>query len=209
MNRETPALGNTIFRDKDDGIVAVRRELSSNTRTMRFVASDESVDRFGDIIRAAGWQLEHYRNNPVLLWGHNSKEPPVGTVKQIDVRGTQLMADVEFLPAGKTQRADEVWGCIEAGALRAVSVGFSPTGPVNHIVDKAGSVTGFEFTQQELLELSVVPVPANPRALAVAKSLGLSPETQRLLFLPDPRTVVQAAAAARRRSIDLIRLRAG
>ena len=38
---------------------------------MRFVASDESVDRYGDIIRASGWQLDNFRKNPVLLFAHD------------------------------------------------------------------------------------------------------------------------------------------
>jgi hypothetical protein len=30
---------------------------------MRFVASDESIDRYGDIVRASGWQLDKFRKN--------------------------------------------------------------------------------------------------------------------------------------------------
>ena len=118
--------------------------------------------------------------------------------------GHQL-ADCLFRPEGDSQLSDDVWRAVEGGFLRAVSVGFTPTGPINELVDSAGNWIGYEFTSQELLELSVVPVPANPQALAVAKSLGIADATARLLFTPDPRAVAQVAVDARRRSIDLLK----
>jgi hypothetical protein len=48
-------------------------------------------------------------------------------------------------------------------------------------------------------------VPANPQALAVAKSLGIADATARLLFTPDSRAIAQVAVDARRRSIDLLK----
>ena len=122
-----------------------------------------------------------------------------------EVVGTELIADCLFRPEGDSQLSDDVWRAVEGGFLRAVSVGFTPTGLINELVDSAGNWTGYEFTSQELLELSVVPVPANPQALAVAKSLGIADATARLLFTPDPRAVAQVAVEARRRSIDLLK----
>jgi HK97 family phage prohead protease len=199
VTREAPKPGALLRRG------AVIKAVDSKARTMRFVASDESVDRYGDIIRASGWQLDNFRRNPVLLFAHNSSQPPVGQVPSIEVVGTELVADCLFRPEGDSQLSDDVWRAVEGGFLRAVSVGFTPTGPVNQLVDENGNWTGYEFTSQELLELSVVPVPANPQALAVAKSLGIADATARLLFTPDPRAVAQVAVDARRRSIDLLK----
>jgi phage head maturation protease len=201
LTREVPKPGALLRRS------SVIKAVDSQARTMRFVASDESVDRYGDIIRAAGWQLDAFRANPVLLFAHNSRQPPVGQVPNIEVVGTELIADCLFRPEGDSQLSDDVWKAVEGGFLRAASVGFSPTGPINQLVDQAGNWTGYEFTSQELLELSVVPVPANPQALAVAKSLGIAAATQRLLFTTSPSAVAQASVEARRRSIDLLRLR--
>ena len=201
VTREAPKPGALLRRG------AVIKAVDSEARTMRFVASDENVDRYGDIIRASGWQLDNFRKNPVLLFAHDSRQPPVGQVPSIEVVGTELIADCLFRPEGDSQLSDDVWRAVEGGFLRAASVGFTPTGPVNQLVDGAGNVTGYEFTSQELLELSVVPVPANPQALAVAKSLGISDATQALLFTTSPRAVAQAAAEARSRTINLLRLR--
>src|SRR5262249_37087704 len=101
-------------------------------------------------------------------------------------------------------RANVVWGLLEKGHMRAVSVGFSPTGKINSLVDDKGNWTGFEFTSQELLELSVVPVPANPAALAIAKSYGLDAATARSLFEDGKRALPQAALEQRRRTIDIL-----
>src|SRR5688572_14624883 len=117
----------------------------SGARRARFVASDETVDRYGDIIRASGWQLENFRKNPVLLFGHQSDTLPVGRVEPIAVEGTQLIAHAEFLPEGVTPFADSLWALIEHGALNAVSVGFLPLAPPVPIYDGDKHLTGFEW----------------------------------------------------------------
>src|SRR6187399_272538 len=105
------------------------------SRRARFVASDETVDRYGDIIRASGWQLENFRQNPVLLFGHQTDSLPIGKVEPIAVEGTRLIAHAEFLPEGVSSFADSVWSLIEHGALNAVSVGFLPLAPPMPIYD--------------------------------------------------------------------------
>jgi hypothetical protein len=95
-------------------------------RRARFIASDETVDRYGDIIRASGWQLGNYRQNPVLLFGHQSDSLPVGKVDPIVVEGTQLIAHAEFLPEGVTSFADSVWSSFRH--RRRPSARTAPTG---------------------------------------------------------------------------------
>ena len=142
-------------------------------RKASFVASDESVDRMGDIVRASGWSLDPFRSNPVLLWSHNPSELPIGKVTNIGIRGKQLVADVEFATADQNPFADKVYRLVKAGILKAVSVGFSPI-ERKQLVSKDGRYTGTEFLKQELHELSVVNVPANANALAIAKNLEMS-----------------------------------
>ena len=201
MIRREPALGERLVRDRDFVPAAV----DGTKRAMRFVASDETVDRYGDIIRASGWQTDNFiKAGGPVLWAHQSREPAIGGVKEIGVVGTQLLASVEFLEEGKSALADTVWAGIEAGFMRAVSVGFAPTGKINSLLDEKGNFTGYEFTSQELLELSVVPVPANPQALALAKSLGLSTDAARTLFTDGTRAVAQAAREQRRRTLSIL-----
>jgi HK97 family phage prohead protease len=209
--RTAPAIGAPQTRalvgvlERDTGATPNRR--------VRFVASDESVDRYGDIIRANGWQLDAFRRNPVLLFSHQSRQLPVGKVEPIAVEGTRLIAHAEFTPAGMNDFADTVFAMVDGGFLNAVSVGFMPLASPNPLFDENKYLTGFEYVAQELLELSVVPVPANPNALQLARSLKLSPETMRELFAPDEAdaaaaqlATVQLAAASRSRLITLARL---
>jgi phage head maturation protease len=110
------------------------------------------------------------------------------------------------------ERADKTWRMVEAGFLNAVSVGFLPTVAPNFIraePDKDGyaAITGFEFVGQELLELSVVPVPANPQALAVAKSLGIEAERNAWMFELDERAAARVATQHRRNRLVIARLR--
>ena len=105
--------------------------------------------------------------------------------------------------------ADDVWKAVDGGFVQAVSVGFLPLDDPGIIRDDEDRFTGFEFDNQELLELSVVPVPANPSALAVARALAISERSQRLLFDDDGRALARVAASKRRNSLTLARLRPG
>ena len=75
---------------------------------------------------------------------------------------------------------DEIRRLVEAGILKAVSVGFKP---IHSQPRRNGDkIVGEYFQRQELVETSLVSVPANPNALAVAKSLNLSAATMDLVF---------------------------
>lgn len=206
MERIAPRIGVALSR-------AAKPVEKTGDRRIRFIASDESVDRYGDIIRVAGWDLAAFKKNSVLLFGHQSSALPVGKVADVFVEKKQLIADCEFMPEGMSPRADEIWRAVDGGFLNASSVGFLPTEMPNPIWknddEESGIITGFEFVAQELLELSVVPVPANPAALAVARSLAISDATQRLIFEPDDCVPARAAADHRARLITIARHRAG
>lgn len=209
--RARPVVGKRVERT---AIITRAEGDDAKARRKTFVASDESVDRYGDIIRVDGWDLSNFKRNPVLLFGHDSRKVPIGRVPDIGVEGKQLIAGTEFRPEGDSVDADDVWLALQGGFLNAVSVGFLPTVEPNVMrgePDKNGyaPITGFEFIGQELLELSVVPVPANPAALALARDLGLSAEAQRRLLITDERALARVAAEQRRRSITLARLRPG
>jgi len=200
LQRPAPELGARQLR----AAYIQRDGVASSERRVRFVASDETVDRYGDIIRASGWQLDNYRKNPVLLAAHDTDLFPIGRVDPVAVEGTKLVAHAQFAPEGTSTVADAVWSLVDKGFMQAVSVGFLPLAPPNPIFNEDKSLTGFEWIAQELLELSVVSVPANPNALALAKSFALSANEMRCLF--DPAPAARIAAAARSRTITLARL---
>jgi HK97 family phage prohead protease len=146
-------------------------EISDEERTASFIASDETVDRYGDVVSVKGWDLTNFRRNPIFLWMH-SQFQPIGKVKKIGVEGDKLVATVRFFDPGDSKVADDLWRLVKKRLLRAVSVGFTVKSDddIEPIRDDNERVTGFRFLRQELLELSLVSVPANPNALQLARS---------------------------------------
>ena len=153
---------------------------AADVHGMEFVLSDESVDRMGDIISASGWDLASFNKNPIALFGHQSSFP-IGKWSNVAAKDGQLRGHLELAPEGTSQRIDEIRRLIAAGILRAVSVGFRVLERKARKNDN-GDYVGEHFLRQELLETSLVSVPANANALAVAKSLQISADTLDLVF---------------------------
>ncbi|SIO49791.1 phage prohead protease, HK97 family/phage major capsid protein, HK97 family,TIGR01554 [Bradyrhizobium erythrophlei] len=147
---------------------------------MEFVLSDESVDRMGDIISASGWDLANFNKNPIALFGHQTSFP-IGKWADLRVDGAALKGKLIMAPEGTSARIDEIRRLIDADILRAVSVGFRVLERKARKNDQ-GDYVGEHFLRQELLETSLVSVPANANALAVAKSLRISADTLDLVF---------------------------
>lgn len=113
-------------------------------------------DRFGDVVEPSGIRWEGYLHNPVVLWAHSHTLPPIGRTLHLQREDDGLLATMEF--AG-TEFAQEVRHLVDAGFLRAASIGFVP----KRWAPLEGG--GTLFQESELVEWSVVPVPANPEAL--------------------------------------------
>jgi HK97 family phage prohead protease len=129
---------------------------SDDERAYDATLSTADVDRERDRVLAEGWVLPP---RVPLLWAHDLKALPVGRVRDMRVVGKALRGRVEF-PAPLTHPfADVVHKLIEAGFLGDLSVGFSP-------LDKprTNDQGGFDFGRKELVEVSVVNVPANVAA---------------------------------------------
>ena len=129
---------------------------------MAFVISTDDVDRHGDEVMAEGWRLEAYRRNPVFLWAHDYSRPVIGRAAHVWPEPHRLLASIEFAP---TTFAQEVGSLYRAGYQRGVSVGFKPLRYEERRHEKTGAFLGIRFLEQELLETSAVPVPANRSAL--------------------------------------------
>lgn len=140
-------------------------------RTLDFVISTASVDRMGDTIAVDGWQLEAYRKNPVVLWAHDSSSLPVAKASSVRLEEGKLKAQAEFATKEISPFADSCFQMYKAGFLSAVSVGFIPLKYA--FVDDPERRYGIDFLEQELLEFSCCPVPANAEALVEARAAGI------------------------------------
>lgn len=127
-----------------------------------FVLSTDEVDRHGDVVSADGWLLEAYRENPVLLWAHDYRHPAIGRAASVWTEPHRLLAKIEFAPSAFAQ---EVAALYAAGFQWGVSVGFRPVRWEERRDSRTGACVGLRYLEQELLEVSAVPVPANRSAL--------------------------------------------
>lgn len=141
----------------------------------RFFLSDKSVDRNNDTIDPEGWNLKEFKKNGVVLWAHNSWEPPVAEPKGVKVEGEEknlkLFGSARFLETYDFSQL--LLNLIDEGALKNVSVGFIPEEWAYN--EERG---GIDFTKQRLVEWSIVPIGSHPGAmvqLAKEKGMDLNP----------------------------------
>jgi hypothetical protein len=143
-----------------------------------FTASTEDRDRDGDILVASGWRLSHFRKNPVILWAHQYNTLPIGRSLEHVVEDDRLRLKVQFAGADVNPLAPLVRNAVEQKYLRTGSVGFLPYDiqPLSDDDKKQRPEMGNwgKRIKAELMEFSIVPVPANPMALQgrAAKEFG-------------------------------------
>ena len=62
-----------------------------------FISSDETLDRYNEIICASGWKLDRYARNPVFQDSHDYSTilRTIGRATATEVRGNQLFQRVK------------------------------------------------------------------------------------------------------------------
>lgn len=149
-----PWLASEVVREAIESTKA-----AADAGTFEVVITTENLDRYQEVIKLDGWDLEHYRKNPVVLWGHDHSRL-IGMATSVDVIDGKMIAKGKFAP---TEEGQEKRRLYDLGFLKATSVGFIEKEREGNLITKA-----------ELLEFSFVSVPANPYALALAVKSGVS-----------------------------------
>lgn len=142
-----------------------------------FTISTAARDRDEDVATLKGWKLDQFVANPVILYAHNYAGLPAAKAKAtwIDKAAGKLKSIPVFPSRDVSPSGWEIGELVKAGFLNAASVGFIPRSfEVDEDHRRDTGRIGFKFLEQELLEWSIVPVPANAEALREAKSKGLS-----------------------------------
>ena len=160
--RKTASEGNAIEH------VVLRKQFETEVeiqddRFVKFVITTGDADRENDMIDPSGWDLSSYLKNPVVMFAHDYNSLPVARTTELSNENGKLVAIAEFATYDLNPLAEQVFQMLKQGFLKGASVGFRPvTFSYN---EKRG---GVDFAQQELLEFSVVPIPANASALMAA-----------------------------------------
>lgn len=155
------------------------RAAGDDTREIEFIASTEGVKRDGHEVIASGMRFENFDRNPVLLWSHDQGEgdrpplPPIGSIVdrrvEVDEDGkSRLLVRARF---ATHDLAETVYRLYRDQHMRSVSIGWLPikTEPIQ----TDGRQTGVRFLESELLEVSAVPIPADPQAIMQQAQRGL------------------------------------
>jgi len=158
------------------------KQVDEEERSIVHIISTEQPDRMGDIVRAGGMDDENYQKNPVVLFGHDYGSFPVGKSlwrKRTTRNGSKgILAKTQFADTDEGRKVFELW---RDGFLNAASIGFMNK-EAEPIRAEDGGWVGHDFKKWELLEYSIVPVPAN--AGAVRLSLDGLPEMLVKAFQP-------------------------
>lgn len=139
-----------------------------DNRKLRFIISTGGIDRDADSISPSGWQTSNYLKNPVVLFAHDYTNLPVAKTTRLELSPDGLIAEAEFATAELNPFAESVYQMLKQGFLRGTSVGFRP---IDHEFNSERN--GVDFKSQELLEFSIVPVPANSETLMEASAAGI------------------------------------
>lgn len=131
------------------------KAVNDGERVITGVATTPSTDRMGDVVEPMGAE---FASEIPALWQHNHDEP-VGhvrlgkpTPKGIPFTITLAKTDE---PGALKDRLDEAWQSVKLKLVRAVSIGFRA---IEYALMEGG---GVRFLKTEILELSLVTVPAN------------------------------------------------
>lgn len=196
-----------------------------------YVASDETVDCYREIIKASGWKFTHFKKNAPFVDSHNYGciSKLLGKVVDFRVESKQLIERVQWAAdIAENAMAQLGWKLTLGGYLKAVSVGFFPTKSVSRWdsdatgyqaalkeagVDPGKTQVDRVFLEQEQIELSACIIGANPNALAKAHQDGAVKDAdlaavgfsdQGMQLLHDAAKVHDQSDAVTRAAIDLL-----
>ncbi len=140
-------------------------------RQIRVIAASGKTDRTGDVVAIEGITLKNYKKNPIVLWAHDHSGLPVAKCVSMDTADGQLVMVFEFATSEEYAFADTVYKLIKGGYLKGVSIGAQVLA-AEWLKDSQDNIIGRKYTALDLLEVSVVPIPADSKALITAVKSG-------------------------------------
>ena len=175
----------TAYKEQRRVMVVTEARQAEDGSAHRMVIAANELSRNGDDLNLRGISFKNYRKNPVVLWAHDSYQgiPIAKTVKIDHDDQGRIVADFEFNSDDEfAARVENAWN---GGFIRGASIRYMPT-KVVEVRDEQGRVDRLRIEESELLEWSLVAVPADPDSVrAAARALNLPEEIFRGLE-PEP-----------------------
>jgi HK97 family phage prohead protease len=134
----------------------------------RFIISTPDPDRVGDRVDPEGCYLDNFRKNPVVLFSHDQQAYPIGTSRNPKTGELDVQVFSDRVEAGcwfdDSPEGRKAWEAVRRGTISAASISFRPIGE-----PRRNDKGGLDFDDWELLEWSLVPIPANPSAVVIQR----------------------------------------
>src|SRR5262245_16316566 len=193
---EMPDIDLVKAREQRSYSVLEVKEVKDDERLLRGVATTPTPDRMGDIVEPLGVKF----TNPIpLLWQHDTRQP-VGTAKLMKPTKEGIEFEARLVkvtePGRLKDRIDEAWQSIKHGLVRGVSIGFKAL-ELSFMKDG-----GVHFLETQVLELSLVTIPANADATIDTIKQFDHPSSVRFLKVLTPPDA-EGAARPGARKIDI------
>jgi phage head maturation protease len=165
-------------------VYSAELQVEDSKREVLAVISTDAVDRDKEVVLPKGLKRKNYAGNPVVFlnhdWQSNPLSLPIGKSLWVKADGNKILAKTYI--SDKTQLARDVFGLLQDGVLNAFSVGFLPlvsSAPTAKEIKARPDWSSAKSVIREwdMIEYSVVGMPCNPEALALAVSKGYSKQT--------------------------------
>jgi HK97 family phage prohead protease len=146
---------------------------ADGVRRIKGYASTKDLDRVKDVVLPSAFRetIDTFMKNPIVFFNHNWNEG-IAKVTNLSIDENGLWVECEWPAKGTSQLADQVWSMIEQGIYRAFSFGFKILADQDVSQDSSTPADRI-ITKLDLLEVSVVTVPANANAtFSLAKGLA-------------------------------------
>ncbi len=174
-------------------------EVQAGRREIVACISTPAVDRDGDVVLPEGLLRKNYAGLTVF-YNHDTALP-LGAAQWVKKSGERILA--KYRCTDKTQFGRDMFALAQDGVLNSYSVGFLPgeySNPTAEEIVRRPELKKARriYRQWELLEFSLVGIPANPEATMLAISKKVAPETWAILQRAtncDQRTACGNAAA--------------
>src|SRR5262245_643657 len=133
------------------------KAFDADRRVFAGMATTPDLDRQGHSVDPAGVSF----SNPLPLLFHHDQTQPIGTVtlSMPTAEGVAFEAEIPVItePGRLRDRVDEAWQSIKGGLIRGMSCGL-------RILERQKQGNLLRLTKSEILELSLVTIPANLHA---------------------------------------------
>lgn len=170
------------------GLTVVPKILNEAEGLVEYVASNETLDSYNEIVSARGWRFTRFQKNAPFVNSHRyySIADQLGEVVSARLEGRDLIERVRWAKdIPENAMAQLGWKMTLGGFLKAVSVGFFPvrwvgagkdgwTQALQYLGIKPEDATAIRYIylEQEQIELSACIIGANPDALAKSWEAG-------------------------------------